>query len=77
MQDALSRMAVAVAASDSDRAERIVDGLPQTREVLSRVAGAVAASDPDRAERIAIRVPDEELKAKTLAELARIRLQLS
>ena len=57
---ALAAIAVTVAATDPDRAERIaqsIAGAEAKAMALASVAEMVAATDPDRAERIAQSIP--------------------
>ena len=77
---ALSRIAEALAATDPDRAarlladaERIANSITDEcskASALSGVAEALAATDPDRAERIANSITDEYWKASALSDVA-------
>ena len=77
---ALAEVAKALAATDPDRAARLMaDADASARSItsesskataLAEIARALAATDPDRAERIAQSITSEYLKASVLAEVA-------
>jgi hypothetical protein len=75
-------VAVAVAATDPDRAERIVGSIKTGKkrqwntaavkaQALSGVAVAVAATDPDRAELILGSITDDHWRAEALTAIAK------
>ena len=76
----LAEVAAALAATDPDRAARLmadadhiarsITDKSEKATALAEVATALAATDPDRAERIARSITSESLKAKVLAEVA-------
>ena len=74
---ALSQVAVALAATDPDRAERVAlsitapnKGSVAVAEALSEAAVVLAATDPDRAERVAQSITGQKLKAYVLPQVA-------
>ena len=66
---ALRDVALALAVTDPDRAERIAYRSPMGG-TLSSVAPALAATDPDRAERIANSIPGDSSRAWALSRIA-------
>jgi Caspase domain len=70
------QVAVALAATDPDRGERIVGSLPASEwnhekdRAVGQFAEGVAASYPDRAERIALSIPDKDFKEIALRNVA-------
>jgi hypothetical protein len=71
---ALTYVAVVLAATDPDRAERLARSLSSVNEpqhrALAEVAGVLAATDPDRAERLARSIANADIKASALASVA-------
>jgi hypothetical protein len=73
---ALTQVAIAVAAADPGRAERITQsialsgGSRRRGEALAAVATALAVTDPDRAERLAYAVTDKVGLPQALAGIA-------
>ena len=73
---ALRDVALALAVTDPDRAERIAYRSPMGG-TLSSVAPALAATDPDRAERIANSMPSDFSKALALSGIAEVLVATS
>jgi hypothetical protein len=72
---ALTYVAIVLAATDPDRAERLAQSLSSVNEpqpsALAEVAEVLAAADPDRAERLARSITGEYARAQALAGVAR------
>jgi hypothetical protein len=72
---ALTYVAIVLAATDPDRAERLAQSFSSVNEpqpsALAEVAEVLAAADPDRAERLARSITGEYARAQALAGVAR------